>query len=559
MFKKPSRNTLQGCLAVTMACFALAPLGHITTLANMVPYLVSYMRKHTDAKAVYSLAIWLSCGLHATQGISTPLTAALLPKIGYRPLLIVSWIIHNVQRLARIHRKPQAQIVSLQRGDAEGHVPSEVRVTNRTRQYIHSTVLVNGVASVEPFFSRHQTDYSRAPVFTAFFFSFLRSLGILVTGVTLNVGFGAVIFTYAIMVGYGIGASYGLLLSVAASWFPKHRGLIVGICACGFGAGAIILTPIQTYIINPGNIAVNNVTQEPEKNMLNTIRITDNLLDGISRIVELCHMYLSCRRMFEDEAMLDRVPKCLYIIGGIMAGFQLIGCIFAHPRPEKSDSVIEGTSEETPEDVLGRPQLKTVVAPDEEVSLTPSQVMRESNIFIFWTIMFLSLVPLTLITASLKVNDKYLSTVNTIGAVFNTLARIAWGPVGDVFSYKMPLCCLNVFYGFILVTLPYIPSIPGAGKQLYAIWVILTFICIAGNFVLLPFGISRAFGHKYFAANYGIVFSAFTPGSITGALIVYFVKLEYCLKEIFIACGIICLCSKFLHGLLATTQAQRVS
>uniref|UniRef100_A0A5K3FB10 Oxalate:formate antiporter n=1 Tax=Mesocestoides corti TaxID=53468 RepID=A0A5K3FB10_MESCO len=400
---------------------------------------------------------------------------------------------------------------------------------NNETPFAATIPLQNGVASVEPFFSRHQTDYSRAPVFTAFFFSFLRSLGILVTGVTLNVGFGAVIFTYAIMVGYGIGASYGLLLSVAASWFPKHRGLIVGICACGFGAGAIILTPIQTYIINPGNIAVNNVTQ-----------------------------------MFEDEAMLDRVPKCLYIIGGIMAGFQLIGCIFAHPRPEKSDSVIEGTSEETPEDVLGRPQLKTVVAPDEEVSLTPSQVMRESNIFIFWTIMFLSLVPLTLITASLKVvgqisipDDKYLSTVNTIGAVFNTLARIAWGPVGDVFSYKMPLCCLNVFYGFILVTLPYIPSIPGAGKQLYAIWVILTFICIAGNFVLLPFGISRAFGHKYFAANYGIVFSAFTPGSITGALIVYFVKLEYCLKEIFIACGIICLCSAIAALFLTDKQAPK--
>ena len=25
---------------------------------------------------------------------------------------------------------------------------------------------------------------------------------------------------------------------------------------------------------------------------------------------------------------------------------------------------------------------------------------------------------------------------------------------------------------------------------------------------MIPFGVSRAFGHKYFAANYGMVFSA---------------------------------------------------
>ncbi|KAL5969258.1 hypothetical protein TSMEX_003018, partial [Taenia solium] len=106
-------------------------------------------------------------------------------------------------------------------------------------------------------------------------------------------------------------------------------------------------------------------------------------------------------------------------------------------------------------------------------------------------------------------DDKYLSLVSTLGAVFNTLARIGWGPVGDRFAYKVPLCCLNLFYGVILITLPFIPPIPVAGKYLYALWVSFVYFCVAGNFVLLPFGISRAFGHKHFAANYGIVFSAF--------------------------------------------------
>ncbi|KAL5969259.1 Monocarboxylate transporter 9 [Taenia solium] len=223
MHKRISWQTLQGCFAILMACCGLAPLGHLTTLANVMPYLASYMHKYTDVTIDYSLAIWLSCCLHAIQGIATPTTAVLISRVGYRPLLLFSWVVH--------------------------------------------------------------------------------SAGILLTPLTLKVGFAAVIFTYAIMVGWGVGASYGLLLALAGSWFPKHRGLVVGICACGFGAGAIILTPVQTAIINPQNLAVNNVTQ-----------------------------------MFDDETMLQRVPKCLYIVGGIMGVLQLIGCILVRPRPEEGVS-----------------------------------------------------------------------------------------------------------------------------------------------------------------------------------------------------------------------------
>lgn len=39
--------------------------------------------------------------------------------------------------------------------------------------------------------------------------------------------------------------------------------------------------------------------------------------------------------MFDDEDLLQRVPKCLLIVGGIMACLQLIGFIFVHPRPEE--------------------------------------------------------------------------------------------------------------------------------------------------------------------------------------------------------------------------------
>ncbi|VDO13558.1 unnamed protein product [Rodentolepis nana] len=447
--KLMSEKTLRGCFVILMACFGLAPLGQAATLANMMPYLASYLHRHTDAALDYSHSIWISCCLHAIQGISTPLTTMLLPKLGLKPLLFVSWLIH--------------------------------------------------------------------------------SLGILLTVVTLKVGFWAVICTYAIMVGWGIGSSYGLLLSAAASWFPKHRGLVVGICTCGFGTGAIILTPIQTLIINPNNIAINNESQ-----------------------------------MFDDEDLLQRVPRCLLIVGGVMSCIQLIGFIFVHPRPEEKkiecDDILM-------DDFNNNSTLCNESLDDADVP--PRRVLRKVDIYLFWTIMCFSIIPLTLITATIKVvgqrsirDDKYLSTVSTFGAVFNTLSRIGWGPVGDNFSYKVPLIGLNCFYGITLITLPFIPSIPTAGKYLFAVWVVCIYLCVAGNFVFIPFGISRRFGHKYFAANYAIVFSAFLPGSLICSSIVYFVTLEHYLMEIFMACGVICIFSSitalFLHDANSPKYCQAI-
>ncbi len=78
---------------------------------------------------------------------------------------------------------------------------------------------------------------------------------------------------------------------------------------------------------------------------------------------------------------------------------------------------------------------------------------------------------------------------------------------------QLLLLLINVVYGALVISLPFVTAIPTAGRYLYAIWVIVIYACISGNFVVLPVGISKAFGHKYFASNNGIVFSAFVSKS----------------------------------------------
>ena len=37
-----------------------------------------------------------------------------------------------------------------------------------------------------------------------------------------------------------------------AAWFPEKRGLVIGIVMGAYGFSALIITPLQTWLINPG-------------------------------------------------------------------------------------------------------------------------------------------------------------------------------------------------------------------------------------------------------------------------------------------------------------------
>lgn len=63
-------------------------------------------------------------------------------------------------------------------------------------------------------------------------------------------------------------------------------------------------------------------------------------------------------------------------------------------------------------------------------------------------------------------------------------------------------------WSLLFLVLPFSPHVPKVGMYLFAILVILLFICIAGLFVLTPYAARKLFGQEYFAANFGLIFSA---------------------------------------------------
>ena len=58
------------------------------------------------------------------------------------------------------------------------------------------------------------------------------------------------IFSYGVLVGTGVGITYGIPMVIAARWFPDKKGLAVGLTIIGFGLSPVITAPLAKRAID---------------------------------------------------------------------------------------------------------------------------------------------------------------------------------------------------------------------------------------------------------------------------------------------------------------------
>ncbi len=66
---------------------------------------------------------------------------------------------------------------------------------------------------------------------------------------SLSSGIVLLTITYGILIGFGVGISYGVPIYVMTQWFPKKRGVVVGIILAGFGLSPLITAPFGFWMI----------------------------------------------------------------------------------------------------------------------------------------------------------------------------------------------------------------------------------------------------------------------------------------------------------------------
>ncbi|CAH8566132.1 unnamed protein product [Schistosoma turkestanicum] len=342
--------------------------------------------------------------------------------------------------------------------------------------------------------------------------------GVLLTYFTIRETYIGVVITYAVLMGSGLGLGYSVVLTVAASWFPDHRGLIVGMVAGGFGLGALVFTPIQTAIINPNNVKVNNVT-----------------------------------RRFDDPDVLDRLPSAFLILGGILLFIQVIGLGLLRPKPtsKHARNSVSNNPNYSPKASTSRNNKSNL---SREINISSKQVFRYIDFYLLWFIMFCDIIPITIITSAYKLfgqafisDDRFLSAVATASSLFNCAGRIIWGEIVDRVSFKLPMCTMLLTWSVVLLTFPHISLLTGTTlKVFYTIWVLLLFFTLSGTFVIQPAATGALFGPVHMAVNYGLIFSAFTVGSILCAIVTTFVSYQNAYLVQFTGCGFVCLFAFFL-------------
>ncbi|VDL92996.1 unnamed protein product [Schistocephalus solidus] len=250
------------------------------------------------------------------------------------------------------------------------------------------------------------------------------------------------------------------------------------------------------------------------------------------------------------------------IIGGIMCGLQLIGCLILRKKPSKKDEEkdmattlsLEGKSLdelETTSDSLCDSENPDAYEKMGIMELGPKKVLRCRYFYLLWLLMFCNIIPITLLTSVYKLvgqehinDDTFLSTIATLSSLFNSLGRVFWGFLVDRLSFKIPICTMLILWSTALFVFPNVFYWKAAEMYLYGIVVCLMFFAMSGVFGIMPAATRILFGHENMATNYGMVFSAFSVGSILSALASQYAKGAW--TELFYASGGVCILALFV-------------
>lgn len=277
--------------------------------------------------------------------------------------------------------------------------------------------------------------------------------------------------SFAVIGGLGIGAAYVCPIATCVKWFPDKRGMITGLAVAGFGAGALVFTPIAKTFITMSGIM-------PTFMYLGIIFLVAVVLG----------------------AQLMVVPP---------AGFKPAG--WNPPAPAAGAKAASGGDFTTGE-MLKTPQFYFLWIT--YFAGCTAGLMIIMNITNMWQapsmIEMAKTMPVITMDAFKAIADQGAVAVMIV-AILNAAGRLVWGQVSDVIGRKNTLYILFAFAGVIMLVLKMFTSYP-----LYLFGVCSIGFCFGGYLGLYPAITADYFGTKNVGANYGLMFAAYGAGGLFG-------------------------------------------
>jgi OFA family oxalate/formate antiporter-like MFS transporter len=268
----------------------------------------------------------------------------------------------------------------------------------------------------------------------------------------------AMLVTFGLVGGIGIGLGYSATTPPAIKWFPASRkGLVTGIVVSGVGLAAVYIAPLTQFLLRSAGIS-----------------------------------------------------KTFLILGlGTILLVSLLSQFLCNPPPAyQADAAPNGVSTQSE-----RP-------PAARIELDWHQMLRSRQFYQLWVLFVMAASAGLMIISQMALIAKDQAGIDRWGfapvatlALFNTLGRVVGGFVSDrigrsnTLVLAFALQALNMF-GFIYYTTPTLLMFGAA----------FTGLCYGMLFTLLPATTADFYGLRNLGANYGLVFTGFGVAGVFGPM-----------------------------------------
>ncbi len=266
--------------------------------------------------------------------------------------------------------------------------------------------------------------------------------------------------TYGVIGGMGLGIGYISPISTLVDWFPDRRGMATGLAVMGFGAGALVTSPI-------GNFLIQNVS----------------------------------------------IPVTFYALGIGYFVLMSLGASYLQKPPDgwTPEGMDEADLEEGgPKGVSGTSDLEQLTA--KEARKTPRFYLLWLTIFINVSagIMLLAFASPMLQSISGASATTAAFIVGYIG-IFNGGGRIFWASISD---YIGRTTTYATFFVIQIAAFFLMPQISGVWMLAALLFLIIS--CYGGGFSCLPAYIGDLFGTKELGAIHGYSLTAWSMAGVAG-------------------------------------------
>lgn len=265
---------------------------------------------------------------------------------------------------------------------------------------------------------------------------------------------------YGVIGGAGVGIVYGCPIAVVAKWFPRHSGLAIGLTVMGFGVSALAVAPLMKAMI-----------LQPDIGILHTF-----LYLGIAFTIVTALL-----------AQLLRFPPA--------------GWLLAAPNTPAAEA-----------------------AAPSAINLDRQAMLKTTRFYALWATYTIGcLAGLMAIgiaspvgTEIAKLEAATAAFAISLFAVFNGLGRPLFGALTDKLG---PKHTAMVSFAMILGASLLLFFFGQDNAMLYLLAFCVLWMCLGGWLALAPTATGIFFGKRYYAQNYGLMFTAYGAGAILGTLL----------------------------------------